>query len=468
MTPFDAFHLPGLEPDDIERWDVRDTGTAVWHVPRLKPGATRALCERLRAERERVLARVHTHDLLSAVDSAAARLADPTDELGRTARSLLPAITGLAPAMARLILERIAADWRRPALEGLLRAEFGDPAVLRGFVRDPARSVDVHAAGPRLALHVLSGNVPGVGVTSTIRNLLVRGAVLAKSAAREPVLAPLFARALADAEPDLGRTLAVTWWPGGEVSLEAEVLDIADCVVFYGGQTAATSLRERLPPGVRFLEHGPRVSFGIVARDALRDPATAAATAASVARATALFDQQGCVSPHLVWVEDGGHLTPREFAALAARALDDLRDRLPRGPLDTAEAAAIHEARATAEFRAIAGEDVEVFASQDTAATVIFSADPTFTGSPLHRVLHVRAIPDLAQVAGELRPFGAILQTAAVAAAGPRLDALSAALADSGVTRITDFERMPFPPPTWHHDGRGPLRELVRWIDRET
>jgi hypothetical protein len=39
------------------------------------------------------------------------------------------------------------------------------------------------------------------------------------------------------------------------------------------------------------------------------------------------------------------------------------------------------------------------------------------------------------------------------------------ALARVGVTRVTAFSEVPFPPPWWHHDGVGPLGALVRWVD---
>jgi hypothetical protein len=36
-----------------------------------------------------------------------------------------------------------------------------------------------------------------------------------------------------------------------------------------------------------------------------------------------------------------------------------------------------------------------------------------------------------------------------------------------GASRVVPFESVAFPPPWWHHDGRGPLLDLVRWVDVE-
>jgi hypothetical protein len=60
-----------------------------------------------------------------------------------------------------------------------------------------------------------------------------------------------------------------------------------------------------------------------------------------------------------------------------------------------------------------------------------------------------------------------VLQTAAVAGPPTRIEALAPRLVAAGVSRITSFAEMPFPPPFWHHDGRGPLGELLRWADLE-
>ena len=41
-------------------------------------------------------------------------------------------------------------------------------------------------------------------------------------------------------------------------------------------------------------------------------------------------------------------------------------------------------------------------------------------------------------------------------------------MARLGVSRIAPMEKVPWPPSWWHHDGSGPLRDLVRWTDLES
>lgn len=466
----ELFHLPGLRDEDVEAWEVREgaAGTPPLRWPRLRPEGLRRLMYGLVAARERHLLECRTGTLVSALDAAAARLADPSAPEGALARSALPGLTGYTPAMTEWVLERMCADWSEARLWRLLEAEFPDPSVLESFRPSGEEELGPRrrAMGARLSFHVFAGNVPGVAVTSLIRSLLVRSATLGKTGWGEPLLAPLFARALAGVDPALGACVAATYWPGGSAELEAAALESADAVVVYGGAEVVADLRRRAPALTRFVEHGPRISFGMVGRDAL-EPQDLDALLTDVALAVAAFDQHGCVSPHVIYVEKDGAVAPPVFAGLLAEALGRLEDELPRGRITAAEAAAIHQARAAAEFRAGPGGRSEVFSGPGTSYTVIYDPEPSLELSCLNRLVRVKPLDRLEEVVERLGTLRGMVQTVAVAGAGGRLAGLAELLGRSGVSRVTNFERMPWPPPEWRHDGGEPLRELVRWTELE-
>ncbi|HYJ78511.1 MAG TPA: acyl-CoA reductase, partial [Longimicrobiaceae bacterium] len=416
--------------------------------------------------RERHLARRPVAEVVEAIDRVARRLLDPADELRATAERALPAVTQYSPAMVRRVLDSMAADWCAGPLRELLRSEFGDPRVLDGFHPSPRGHGRVAAFGPRLAAHVFSGNVPGVAVTSIVRSLLVKAATLGKTAVGEPLLAALFARGLAEEDPGLGACLAVTYWPGGDEELERAALEEAGAVVVYGGAEALAAVRARTPAAARFLGYGPKLSFGVVGRDCLTEELAAdAACAAALDAAT--FDQQGCVSPHLVYVEEGGDVEPAQWARLLAKEMEALERELPRGTLAPGESSAIRQLRAAAEFAEPAG-GAELHASREgTAWTVVFERDPTFEASCLNRVVRVKPVPALERIPGLVEPYGAVLQTVGVTASPAATTELALALGRLGASRIVPLGRMAWPPPHWHHDGRPPLRDLVRWCDLE-
>ena len=447
-----AFHLPpALHSTETTVIRAHDDVRAL--APVLSPHDLRVLCTRLAAAHT-ALRDLPTARVIAAIDRAAARLRDPHSDEHRTALAALNAITGLSPAMARYTLERACDDWTASALEELIAAEFGGPDAIDRFTqRGTARA---RIVSPALAFHVFSGNVPGVSITSLVRSLLVRTPVLGKTASHEPVLAPLFARMLAREDAVLGDCVAVTWWSGGDEEREAAVLQHARLVVHYGGEAAIQSLRARAPTRTTFVEHGPRISFAL-----LRNPDSAAAR--DLARAVAIFDQQGCVSPQLAYVL-GSPDQARAFAEMTAGAMLALETELPRGRIDAAEAAAIHALRTRAEFGAAA----TLWSGERLAWTVIYMDEPVFEGTCLNRTLLIKPVASLHALAVLLEPFQEFLQTAGVAGfSGDELNHVATALADIGVSRVAPLSAMPWPPVTWHHDGRGPLRELVHWVDLE-
>lgn len=460
----DAFHLPALPnvPTTVRSYGEGE-GAFELRVPVLTPALVREQARALAVAREGGLEHRPVAEIVAVIDRVGARLLDPADELRITAQRALPALTRYSPEMIRRVLDRMAADWRAEPLTELLRAEFGDPGVLDGFRPNARGRGRVAAFGPRLAAHVFSGNVPGVAVTSIIRSLLVKAATLGKTASGEPLLPALFARAVAEEDAALGACLAVAYWPGDDDALTRAALEAADAVIVYGGSDAVASVRAQAPPSARLLVYGPRLSFGIVARERLTT-----ATAADAARLAALdastFDQQGCVSPHVFYVEEGGAVSSQEWAGLLAMEMAAVERDLPRGPLAPAEASAIRQLRARAEF----SDGVDLHAPPEgTAWTVIFDPDSAFEASCLNRVVRVKPVRDAAEVPALLANYAHLLQTVGVSASPERTEALAAAFGRLGASRISPLGRMAWPPPWWHHDGHPPLRDLVRWCDLE-
>ena len=460
----DAFHLPGLPHVPTTSWTFGKGKSAFeLRVPRLTPALVREQVRALGEARERHLAHRPVAEIVEVIGRVAERLLDPADPLRITAERALPAITHYSPAMVAHVLDRMAADWRVEPLRALLAAELGDAAVLDGWAAAPRGDGRVMAIGPRLAAHVFSGNVPGVAVTSLVRAMLVKAASIGKTATGEPLLAALFARGVAEVDPGLGACLAVTYWSGGDTELERAALEHAGAVIVYGGRNAVDSIRAITPPGATFLGYGPKLSFGVIGRGRL-----GMGDAEAVARAAALdastFDQQGCVSPHVFYVEEGGEVSPRAFASLLARGMEAVERGLPRGALSPGEASAIRQLRGEAEF----APGMELHASETgTAWTVIFDPEPAFEASCLNRVVRVKPVAALADVPALVAEYGEVLQTVGVAAGEAEAAELAAALARLGASRVARIGEMAWPPPWWHHDGSPPLRALLRWCDWE-
>ncbi|HEX6065602.1 MAG TPA: acyl-CoA reductase [Longimicrobiales bacterium] len=449
---FEGFHLPGLDVAQIAAWGTLERPGIRVRWPMLEPGNLESVWRHLSSRRERVLLGTPVSEIVSAIDTAVALM----EREQPATVELLSSFTGYSREIVAQTLTHMLRDWRADSLHTLLQSEFRDPHALDGPVPDPALPGKRTAVyGYPRALHIFSGNVPGVAVTSLVRSLLVKSATLGKTASGEPILPVLFARALCDVSPALAECLAVTYWPGASPQLDEAAIRAADVVVIYGGDEAVSSY-QRAAAGKRVVVHGPRLSFGVVGGD--HDPSIAR----DVAHAVAAYDQQGCVSPHLVYVI-GDQGAASRFARAVGEELHKLAAALPRGALTAGEAVAIRNARTAAEF----ADDTELIGSEQDGFAVIVEKDPSFKLSCLNRILYVKAVATIPQVLAQL-PAAEHLQSAALAGLNETEKAgLARSLGLAGVSRITSFAQLPWPPMHWHHDGSTPLGELVRWQDIE-
>ncbi len=453
---FDAFWPPHIAQHGVQERPIE--GGAVLRFPVHTGASVVQLCQALAARRTELRLR-SAADLCAALAAAAEQLGKGS--LLQEALTWIPLTTGYSPEMTQYVLQRMARDWTAPALERLLAAELGNAAVLDTFTAQDHTPRRALAIGPRVTGHIFSGNVPGVAVTSLIRSLLVKSPSIGKTAAEEPVLAVLFARALAEVDARLADALVVTHWPGGTPELDGALLDHCDTVVIYGGADTVEALRARARPETRLVVHGPKISLGVLGPGAL-----GRATAYDVARAVATFDQQGCVSPHVVYVA-ADEKRARDFARSVAEQLQTVGVELPRGRLTTAEAIAIQHARTSAEFRAIAGADVDLHANDALNFTVVYERDPTFRASCLNRFVYVKLLTDVHALTTLLAPYGALLQSVALEGFdSAEQEKIASELAEIGVSRISTFAEQPWPTAEWRHDGGyGALRELLRWAE---
>jgi acyl-CoA reductase LuxC len=112
----------------------------------------------------------------------------------------------------------------------------------------------------------------------------------------------------------------------------------------YGADTTLAEVRRSLPHGVWFHAHG--AGFGAVVVDVA---AWVPEAAHAIALDTALFDQQGCLSPRVVCVV-GRDDQARIIAGQIAGALLALESELPAGPKSPAELAEAWRNRDTAAY----------------------------------------------------------------------------------------------------------------------
>jgi hypothetical protein len=364
-----------------------------------------------------------------------------------------PAVTGFSPAMVQEAVALTFGPITESSLRSMLDRELGDRHVLDEFVAGK------RAVGPRLIAHFLAGNVPPPGILSICCGLLLKSANVVRLSSRDPVFPRLFVESLRQSGAELADGVAVVEWPKEASGVTESLLKEADAVIAYGDDDTIATLRGLAPRHARFVGYGHKLSLAIVFKGSVtaeKLPALATAAAFDVS----VYDQQGCLSPHVFYVEAGA----REFAVALAEAMAAYQARVPRGVLTTGEASAFAQLRHATEFSGASDPSIAVWASP--AANdwmVIFEENPVFRVSCLNRVVYVKPLASLDQLPGLLAPLAGKISTVGVSEWNDRLNAL----VELGVGRFCSIGQMQKPPLTWYHDGRPNVADLVRWIDQE-
>lgn len=396
-------------------------------------------------------------DVLDRLDRVIVNWLNPGYHLRRLAGDVLPAATGFSSEMIRHGLPRLLEPLRAQPLRALLEAELGETGVLDGFRR--GRRV----IGPRLITHVLSGNIPGLAATPMALSLALKSAAFIKSAAGDPLFPALFAASVMEVDERLGHGLAVAYWRGGERALETVAFRSADVVVASGSDAAVAAIRARVDG--RFIGYGHKVSFAVIARECLVDAQAASGLARRLAYDVTLWDQQGCLSPQLCYLESRAGVSPEQFADFLAVALDDYARELPPRTLELEEKTQMARFRHDAEWRP---ETLALLSSPgSTAWTVSLERGAAFLPTCLNRCIRLKLVEDLTELPAALIPYRYHLEAAGIAASPERRADLVEQLAASGVHRICPIGTMQEPTLAWQQGGRPRVADWVEWAQIE-
>jgi hypothetical protein len=436
----------------------------------VRPDMVLEACLTLKRNRERYLLPRSTESLIQAVSELARAWLSPHSPWRAMALDQGPKELGLSREMLAWGLDSFFRQVTPRNLTALLVQDLGHPQRLDRLVANDAENLvnlSARALGPELLVHVAAGILPTPVFLSIIHGLLVRSCQVVKCASGASSLPRLFAHSLHDLEPKLASCLELVAWKGGSSATESALFGEASAVVASGTDETIEALRRAVPGQARFLAHGHRVSAAYVTRESLvagEETRTLEAAAMDVAA----WDQLGCLSPHVIYVETGGVLPPEGFAERLATELEALEKRLPRGPVGMEVATAIFQRRELYKLRGAADGNTRCWCSADsTAWSVVFELDPQFQTSCLHRFIMVKPVDTPEECLRHAEMIRGRWSTVGLSGSGVRNSELATQFAAWGIHRICPLGRMQLPPLTWRHDGRPVLGDLVTWAAHE-
>ncbi len=427
-------------------------------------------CQTLRRNRQRYLANRSTESLVNTLSNLAKDWLEPDYPFRQLALEQGPGAIGFSRATLSSGLDLFFKQFTQDNFLALLEQDLGHCQRLDQMCwAEPEKKSNraAIATAPELLVHVTAGNLPNPALFNIALGLLARAAQFVKCATGASLLPRLFAHSLYQAEPKLGACLEIAEWRGGNAGLEEALFEQADCITATGSDETLASIRQRVPAMTRFLGYGFRVSFAYVASGVLSG-LNAMNIVAQAAADIVAWDQLGCLSPHVIYVQQEGQVSPEQFAQMLAGELARREAVEPRGDLPPQDSAAIASRRSLYELRAAASPDtLHWFSENSTAWTVVYEADPQFQLSCVNRFIYVKGVTDLTQTLHSADSIRAKVSTVALAAPQDKTHQLATELARWGATRVCPIGQMQNPPLTWRHDGRPALADLVTWTDWE-
>ena len=436
----------------------------------ISPTLVSEACVTLKRNRQSYLLRRTTDQIIRTISGVAAEWLNPDNRFRRLALDHGPAVLGFSRETLARGLAGFFGQLTTENFHALIKQELGDARRL-----DQLTSTDVEqqgnrasiALGPEFLVHIAAGNIPNPTLMSMVLGLLTRSAQFVKCAKGTTLLPRLFAHSIYEYDPKLAACIEIAEWQGGSHALEDVLFSEADCVTATGSDETLAAIQKRLPPRVRFLGYGHRVSFGYVEADVLSEHNSRKVITRTADDVTA-WDQLGCLSPHVIYVQSGGQSSPEGFARLLAEELARRELVEPRGTAHPEIAAHIASRRAIYELRAAHSASTHVWKSaESTAWTVVCEAEARFQLSCLHRFIYVKPVSGIEEMMQSADVVRSHVSTIGLAVPEHRAGEIATHLARWGAKRVCHLGQMQNPPLTWRHDGRPALGDLVTWMDWE-
>ena len=358
-------------------------------------------------------------------------------------------MTGYSREMIELGMKQIQAMLSEKNLEITLNNELGDKRLLDEWI--PKGDISIHCQPRGNVLHILAGNVPPISILSLLRGTLTKNCNIAKMPSGDVVTSAYLAQSYLDVDPEhpITKSTSVVYWPSNEKKTLDEIMSFVDCICVWGGEDAVGTISREAPPKIELLKFGPRRGIQLIGKEAFNDLKQVSLKAA---HDLTLFDQEGCFSPQISFVE--GDI--EKYGKSLAESLKEENERLPKGhrPLD-GHAAITH----TKEYSKFRGH--KVLASEKTEWTIIIVNNlEEIKTHPLGRTIFLVPVKNMKDAVDYIGPETQVVAIEPFDKAIEIRDELTL----KGVDRITHLGKMGYFAVGAPHEGMYPLSRMVRWV----
>ena len=247
----------------------------------------------------------------------------------------------------------------------------GDTNYMDNFLPFPDSNNHYLKATPRgLVCHWLAGNVQILGMFALVQSIISKNVNLLKVSSRDD---GVFTSILNEFKgvsytsssghsisgDNLLKTIAVIYFNHNAHNLGEEMSKQADVRIAWGGRESVEAVAGY---PARFdtetVIFGPKLSFSVIAKEELDSLQAAKKLARKISVDVSVFDQTGCASPHNLYVEIGGEVSPEEFINILGDSMRKTEVQIPKPTMSPEQVSQIHSIRGVYDFKgSVKGSD---------------------------------------------------------------------------------------------------------------
>lgn len=315
-----------------------------------------------------------------------------------------------------------------------------------------------------LVCHWLAGNVQILGLFALVQAILTKNCNLLKVSKNDEGVFRLLLTAFEGLEytctdgrvikgDDMLKTIAVIYFPRTADNVARQMSASADVRIAWGGREAVETVAS-YPSwyDAETVIFGPKLSMAAIAHEDLQDEQEARKLARRVAVDVSIFDQTGCASPHNVYIERNGAVSPEQFCELLTEAMRKTELQIPKPPMSAEQVSAIHSIRSVYDFCG------KVYGSNTMSYTILLDEEPNVHKPVYSRVIFVHVVDDIADALAHVNED---IQTIGISSASERVQLFASEAAHRGAMRFPLIGRMLNFEMPW--DGIILIDRLVKW-----
>lgn len=320
-------------------------------------------------------------------------------------------------------------------------------------------------ANPRgLVCHWLAGNVQVLGIFALVQSILAKNVNLLRVSSRDNGVFTDMLETFRGEQytthdgytikgDDLLKTIAVVYYSRYANELGEEMSKHADARIAWGGaESVETIANYPSRIGTETVVFGPKLSFSVIAKESLNNEHEAKKLARRLSVDISVFDQAGCASPHNLYIEKGGSVSPELFINMLADAMKKTEIQIPKPKMSTEQISQVHSIRGVYDFKG------KVNGSSSMSWTLLVEDKNELENPVYSRVLFIHPVDSIFE---SINNITGNIQSIGISAPEDKAIKYAELATDKGVARLPQLGRMLNFEMPW--DGIILFDRLIKW-----